>query len=333
MSRASPPVTVCLPVYNGARYLRESIASVLAQSYGDFRLIVSDNWSTDASADIVHSFRDDRITYVRPAEHLQIVRSNSYCLSLATGEYVCAWAHDDTMMPDNLRQKVAFLKEHPRAGFVHSNVLLTDAEGRTLGEHWAPDSRRDYFEPGLAVAQRYLRNVARGSIIFIGAVLARRDCYDKLGTFRADIPGAFDSEMWMRIALFYDVGCLSAPLVTYRKHASMFSVTTAATEDFHGLNPRGFADHFQAARIIFDEYGERIPERVALRREVFAIFAREASGQARRMYEMHRFSESRAFLLQALRISPAIAATPEWWDIALRLSTRFCGTLRRRLAR
>ena len=76
---------MCLPVYNGAAYIAESIESVLAQTYGDFRLIVSDNCSTDNTEDIVRSFSDRRLTYVRNARNLGVVGNFNRCLSLAEG--------------------------------------------------------------------------------------------------------------------------------------------------------------------------------------------------------------------------------------------------------
>ena len=76
-------VNICIPVYNGSAYIAESINSVLAQTYEDFQLIVCDNCSTDNTGEIVRSFQDPRITYIRNAENLGLVGNANRCLELA----------------------------------------------------------------------------------------------------------------------------------------------------------------------------------------------------------------------------------------------------------
>lgn len=264
MQKAPHNVSVCLPVYNGAAYIAESIESVLTQTYVDFRLIVCDNCSTDNTADIVRSFRDPRISYLRNPSNLGVIGNFNHCLSLADGEYVCIWAHDDVMLPYNLERKVRVLNENPGVGFVHSNVLRIDGQGQFLGEHWAEDSRRDYVEKGQEVFRRYLKSMVNWSIVFIGSVLARRACYQRLGGYRDELPLTGDGEMWMRMLLFYDVACIGVPLVKYRIHSAM------GTMAHYG--PPYLKQHYLAARIILGEHKDRIPQWRGLKRQVFRAF-------------------------------------------------------------
>ena len=74
--------------------------------------------------------------------------------------------------------------------------------------------------------ERYILKMPIGASIFIGAVMARRECYLKLGKFDPAVPNCNDSEMWMRILLFYDVGCIGERLVDYRLHDLMTSYGT-----------------------------------------------------------------------------------------------------------
>ena len=78
-------VSVCIPVYNGSAYIAESIDSVLAQTYEDFHLIVCDNCSTDNTGEIVRSYNDQRLTYVRNTENLGLVGNANRCLELSKG--------------------------------------------------------------------------------------------------------------------------------------------------------------------------------------------------------------------------------------------------------
>ena len=223
-SSLAPKVSVCIPVYNGSAYIAESINSVLAQTYEDFNLIVCDNCSTDNTEEIVRSFSDPRLTYIRNTKNLGLVGNSNRCLDLAKGEYVCILHHDDVMLPENLERKIRLLDEHPEVGFVHSNLIVIDSDGEVFAENiWHEDSRRDYIEDGQTVFRRFLDNLPLGTSIFIGAVLARRSCYEHIGGFNSELPHCTDSEMWMRMLLFYDVACIGTPLVKYR----WFGVSTS----------------------------------------------------------------------------------------------------------
>ena len=88
MPSREPLVSVCIPTYNRAGLLRESIASVLAQTFGDFELIISDNASEDATESVVRSFGDDRIKYPRNAKNLGHRENMNCCLMLSKGRYI-----------------------------------------------------------------------------------------------------------------------------------------------------------------------------------------------------------------------------------------------------
>ena len=184
MNNSIPPkISVCMPVYNGSAYIAFAIQSVLSQTYKDFQLIVCDNCSTDNTEEIVRNFKDPRITYERNARNLGLVGNANRCLELAEGEYVYIFHHDDIMFPENLELKARILDEHPKVGLVHSDALLIDQEGKTLDLSYFKDSKADYIEDGRKVFQRYIMNMHIGASFFIGSVLARRDCYLKLGGF------------------------------------------------------------------------------------------------------------------------------------------------------
>ncbi|MDR7543860.1 MAG: glycosyltransferase [Armatimonadota bacterium] len=313
----SPRVSVCVPVYNGARYLRESLESVLAQTYGDFELVVSDNCSTDETPEITASLKDDRLRYFRNPTNVGLVGNFNRCLALARGEYVCIWAHDDVMLPQNLQRKVRLLDGDTSLGFVHSNILQIDDRGRVLAEHWALDSRRDYHARGIDVFRRYaMAMVNVGSIVFIGAVLARRVCYERLGGYREGIPFTCDGEMLMRMLLYYDTACIGQPLVKYRIHAGMI------TTRFRG--PCDLEQHYLATRFVFDEHRERIPQCECLRRQVMMAFSERGIRESLKAVRRGRPREAIAYLALALRAHSNPASYPWllWRAVTGRLATR-----------
>ncbi len=306
---SGPRVSVCIPVYNGANYLGASIASVLAQTWRDLRLVIVDNGSTDGTPDVVRGFSDSRIAYHRNARNIGLVANFNRCLDLAEGELVCLWHHDDVMLPDNLARKVAFLDAHPSVAFVHGNLWLVDGEGRRLKQHWHADSRQDYVRPGLAWLERFAMELHQGALVFIGAALARRAAYERAGRFKADLPNCCDNEMWMRLAMSGDVGCLGEPLVEYLKHGESVSSAQAP--------PDWLAEHFAAARSALTRHRDGVPGAAALLARVRAAFADEAMACAHETSYQGRFGESRRYLGLAARLSPgALGRRRFWWLLA-----------------
>ncbi len=323
-----------MPVYNGSSYIAEAIQSVLAQTYTHFRLIVCDNCSTDNTEEIVRGFRDPRISFVKNAENLGPVGNANRCLELADGDYVCIFHHDDVMLPDNLERKVRILDEHPKVGFVHSNVILIDPEGEVIDrEIWNEYSRKDYIEDGLTIFHRFLSSFHLSSSIFIGSVLARRSCYEHAGLFNQDLPHCNDGEMWMRMLLFYDIACIGSPLVKYRVHATSASSSWGDYTSYPYLK-----EHYLAARMIFEKYKDRIPQVDTLKKQVSFVFADRALTCACIDFNEGRFASGRVFFKEALRMSPRICKTLLFWKAAARLAAgpsgvRVYNAARRRLAK
>jgi glycosyltransferase involved in cell wall biosynthesis len=310
-----PKVSVCMPVYNGGDYIAESIESVLSQTYEDFDLIVSDNCSTDNTEEIVRSFNDSRVNYFRNTKNLGQTGNVNRCLELAGGEYVCILHHDDIMLRDNLELKVRLLDEHPEVGFVHSNILLIDTHGKVIAENiWSEDSRRDYIEDGFSVFTRYLDYLPYGASIFIGAVVARKKCYDHLGGYNAEIPNCDDSEMWMRMMLFYKVACIGKPLVQYRVHSASASSSWGPYTSISYLK-----EHYRAAEIVFEKYKDHMPHFDSLWQNACYSFGKRALDLAGSAVFNRDFVKGREFIIGAIRFSPWIISKPDFWKIAAAL--------------
>lgn len=309
----TPKVSICIPVYNGSDYIADAIDSILAQTYRNFNLIICDNCSTDDTANIVLSFKDDRIKYVRNPKNLGLVGNANRCLELSNGEYICIFHHDDVMLSDNLESKVHILDKHPEVGFVHSNIMLIDSNGKVVNENiWNKDSRQDYIEDGLTVFRKYISYLPFGASIFIGSVLARRSCYAQLGGFNPDLPHCNDSEMWMRMLLFYNVACIGTPLVKYRVHRASASTSWG---DYTNINY--IKEHYKAARIIFNNYKEYIPQWAELKRQLSASFCERLLALACSALVNGNDSAGKAFLREAMAIYPFVFKKVNFWKALL----------------
>jgi len=128
---AVPRLTVGLPVYNGENYLEKSIEALLSQSYSDFELVISDNASTDGTADICRRFEkeDSRIRYIRQPRNIGASPNHNFLIHEARGELFKAASHDDLYHPDLLKLCVAALDEDPDAVLAHSWSAVINSAG------------------------------------------------------------------------------------------------------------------------------------------------------------------------------------------------------------
>jgi glycosyltransferase involved in cell wall biosynthesis len=126
-----PRVSIGLPVFNGERLLGESIEALLGQTYEDFELIISDNASTDGTADVCLHYRDQdpRIRYIRQPHNIGLNPNHNFVITQARGEFFKMASHDDLYARDLVERCVAALDEHPDAVVAHSWEAMIDDSG------------------------------------------------------------------------------------------------------------------------------------------------------------------------------------------------------------
>jgi glycosyltransferase involved in cell wall biosynthesis len=131
---AAPLITIGVPVFNGEEYLREAIDSILAQSFTDFELIISDNASTDTTPAICREYatRDNRVRYIRNAVNIGGPANFNALVQAARGTYFKWVAHDDKLMPTFLEECVERFDDHEECVLVYSLARCIDADGNVL---------------------------------------------------------------------------------------------------------------------------------------------------------------------------------------------------------
>lgn len=124
-----PAVSVVMPAYNLAKFVGQSIESVLSQTYGDFELVIIDNGSTDNTADVIRSYKDERIKFLKVPSNLGPSLAVNIAIGHSTGKYVALLAADDYWTPEKLARQTAYLDSHPDTGAVFSLASVVDEEG------------------------------------------------------------------------------------------------------------------------------------------------------------------------------------------------------------
>ena len=130
----APRVSIGLPVYNGERWLSQSVESILAQSFTDFELVICDNASTDGTEAICRGFagRDERVRYLRNARNIGGMRNATLVFEQARGEYFRWAAHDDVCEPTLIERLVEVLDDHPEVVAAVSPSISIDGDGNRL---------------------------------------------------------------------------------------------------------------------------------------------------------------------------------------------------------
>lgn len=179
-------------VYNGARYLAETIDSILAEDFTDFEYVIVDDGSTDDTPRILEraAARDPRIRVLRLETNRGIAAATNCGLAIARGEHIARLDADDVSLPGRLAREVAVLDAHPDVAMVSMNYEFMSADGVVLGR-----SHRDH--PPAVV--EYLLNFSN-SIGGHSQVMYRRSTIEAVGGYDESCAAALDYELWTRMA-------------------------------------------------------------------------------------------------------------------------------------
>ncbi len=241
-ARASVPViSVVMAAYNGAGLIEETLASLTAQTFGDFEVIVVDDCSTDDTREVIRAWPDPRVRLVVMAKNGGPVKARNRGFAEARGRYIAALDHDDICRPDRFARQVAYLDSHP------DTVLLgTAAELLTEGVV-GPSSYAPTTTPALVAWLTCIENPLVWSSTMMRTEVARR--LDPVT--RPELLYAEDFDLYQRIQHFGAIARLDEALVLYRVHPG-------------GVSKR-FVDIMEAAsvRVLTERYTRLFGERAA----------------------------------------------------------------------
>ncbi|HEY3254085.1 MAG TPA: glycosyltransferase [Polyangiaceae bacterium] len=212
---ALPLVSVLVPSFNGARWLREALDSILAQSYRNLEVILLDDASSDETPELAASY-GDRIRYVRQPKNLGIYDNVNVGIELARGELIATYHADDIYLPTIVEQQVAHLEAHPEVGAVFCADIFVDAEGREYGRMTFPPE----LPAGVPLDYPTVLNALlryKNRFLVCPTAMVRKSVHRDVGVYdQARYRNTGDLEMWLRIAKRYPITVLGEYLMKYR---------------------------------------------------------------------------------------------------------------------
>ena len=247
-----PTVSIVVPNYNHARFLRQRLDSVLGQTYQDFELILLDDCSTDESCTILQEYARD------PRARIELNQANSGSpfkqwnkgVRLAQGKYVWIAESDDYAEPRFLERLVPVLEEHPGAQFVFCRSWCVADDGNVQGfalasypevnsDRWATDFCAD----GREECQKYM--VRATYVPNASAVVFRRAIYEKVGGADESLRICGDWKLWSSLMLAGELAYVAEPLNYFRTH-------NAAARNKFGLWKAGIVEWLHVVRWVLD---------------------------------------------------------------------------------
>lgn len=214
---AVPTVSVVIPSYNHADFVRACIESVRAQEFQDWELVITDDGSSDGTAAVLSELAAED-----PRLHLNLFPANrGACVALndaiarARGTYIAVLNSDDSWLPTKLSRQVAFLDHHPEYAAVFAlpqmideqGIAITDAAERGLPEFPASNRSR------IAWLDHFFRH---GNCLCHQSILIRQAVYEEIGGYDPRLAQLPDLDYWVRLCARYDIHILNEPLVRYR---------------------------------------------------------------------------------------------------------------------
>jgi glycosyltransferase involved in cell wall biosynthesis len=264
-------VSVIIPCYNYAHFLRECIESVLSQPGVVVQILIIDDASSDNTAEVAAELaaHNSCVEYRRHEKNWGHIATYNDGLDWANGDYIVLLSADDLLTPGSLKRATQLMDDHPEVGFVYGGCVLFDTNQPmpqprvpSLSSNWKIYNSLDWLE--------YVCEVGWARI-WSPEVLVRTSLQHKLGGYRPELPHMADNEMWMRFAVHAPVGhILDADQAYHRMH----------TQNMHYQFPAGtFKDVLQSRAtfdIVFLNNRDLIPGWERLRKKVDIRLAREA---------------------------------------------------------
>jgi hypothetical protein len=207
VSLDNPAVTVLLPVFNCERFLSEAIQSILDQTFSDFEFLIIDDGSTDRSALVINSFKDERIRFLQQ-ENCGLAATLNRGISLARGRYIARQDQDDVSCPGRLARQVAFMEDNPDCVLLGTWAQIIEVDRAVDRFHRHPVSGDEL---------RYLMYFNNPFVH--SSVMLRKTVLDQVGGYTTDPDRQppEDFELWSRLSRAGTIANIGEVLLSYRE--------------------------------------------------------------------------------------------------------------------
>ncbi len=219
-----PVISILLPAYNAAKYIEQTINSLLHQSFTDFELLVIDDGSTDNTVSIIKGFTDSRIVLIQNEQNLGLVKTLNKAIALCKGIYIARMDADDIALPHRLQLQKEFLDNHTNIAAVAGWVTFIDAEGNKNGV-WELDRQTN-------TALQIKNALVKENCIAHPTVMIRAEVLKKF-LYSEKQQHIEDYDLWLRMMVSgLRIEKIQQPVLDYRVHAASVTGTKLKKNNF-----------------------------------------------------------------------------------------------------
>ena len=208
----TPFVSVIVNCFNGERYLKEALNSILNQTYKDWEVIFWDNQSSDNSAKIFNSYKDKRFKYFYATEHTLLYKARNEAIKKAAGEIIAFLDVDDWWSKDKLEKQIP-LFDDSKVGLVYSNLYL----------FYENNKKKEIYKNKILKKGHITLDLLRDYNIGILTVLIRKVAYNSVSGFNNQYEFSGDFDLIIRLSTKWKIDCRQEPLACYRIHSKNFT--------------------------------------------------------------------------------------------------------------
>jgi len=218
-------VTIGIPVYNGEKFIAQTLESIINQTYKNLEIIVSDNGSSDTTVEIIKEFanRDSRISLNQNKENLGYSGNLNKIIELANSKYIAIYHSDDIYEPTIVEEQVRFLDENKELAGCFTLGKMIDENGKEIKNRFNLKYRKSKKNVILDLDYFLDRMCTKGNILICPTSMIRKSTYTRIGGYNEKIKYIEDLDMWIRILQFEKLGIIMKNLINYRIHSKQGS--------------------------------------------------------------------------------------------------------------
>ncbi|MDB9722656.1 glycosyltransferase [Candidatus Marinimicrobia bacterium] len=209
------PLTVILPVYNGAKFLNTCIESILQQTYQDFEFLIIDDFSKDKSIEIISSYTDSRINFISNNKNLGLTKTLNNGLKIATGNYIARIDQDDFSNKERFSKQIDYLTRHPNVKLIGSWCNIINGDNKFIKSLKPPKSRK-----------KILESFIKSNPFIHSSVIFDKKTVLKLGGYPESFVHAQDFALWYSITINNLVYNIPEKLVTLKWHSKRATLSS-----------------------------------------------------------------------------------------------------------
>lgn len=209
----SKKITVLMPVYNSEKYLKDSIESILNQTYDDFDFLIINDGSTDSSEDIILSYKDKRIIYKKNIENLGLIKTLNYGIKLISTKYIVRMDSDDISYAKRFEKQLKYMEENPDIAVLGTSILIFN-DKKVIRKHIVNTHHKT-----IKTELLFYSALMSPTVIIRKAILDENDF-----VYNDEHEAAEDFGLWQKISFKYKLSNLSEVLLKYRINQSGITI-------------------------------------------------------------------------------------------------------------